>query len=34
MGFKKDLRFDPKTIEELHRTSQKPVTYEMVRSTL
>jgi Ras family protein A len=28
VGCKKDLRFDPKTIEELHKTSQKPVTNE------
>ncbi|KAE9989942.1 hypothetical protein EG327_002084 [Venturia inaequalis] len=28
VGCKKDLRFDPKTIEELHKTSQKPVTME------
>jgi Ras family protein A len=25
---KKDLRHDKKTIEELHKTSQKPVTYD------
>lgn len=25
-----DLRYDPKTIEELHKTSQKPVTAEQV----
>ena len=25
-----DLRHDPKTIEELHKTSQKPVSYEQV----
>ena len=31
VGCKKDLRFDPKTIEELHKTSQKPVTTEQVR---
>jgi GTPase SAR1 family protein len=31
VGCKKDLRFDPKTIEELHKTSQKPVTAEQVR---
>jgi Ras family protein A len=31
VGCKKDLRFDPKTIEELHKTSQKPVTMEQVR---
>ncbi|KAI5298930.1 hypothetical protein KEM55_002775, partial [Ascosphaera atra] len=28
VGCKKDLRNDPKTIEELHKTSQKPVTSE------
>ncbi|KAJ9197793.1 hypothetical protein DTO032I3_5750 [Paecilomyces variotii] len=28
VGCKKDLRHDPKTIEELHKTSQKPVTPE------
>jgi len=28
VGCKKDLRYDPKTIEELHKTSQKPVTPE------
>jgi GTPase SAR1 family protein len=28
VGCKKDLRFDNKTIEELHKTSQKPVTME------
>ncbi|CAA9964107.1 hypothetical protein PTNB73_08763 [Pyrenophora teres f. teres] len=28
VGCKKDLRFDQKTIEELHKTSQKPVTPE------
>lgn len=32
VGCKKDLRFDPKTIEELHKTSQKPVTTEQVRT--
>lgn len=31
VGCKKDLRFDQKTIEELHKTSQKPVTPEQVR---
>jgi Ras family protein A len=31
VGCKKDLRHDPKTIEELHKTSQKPVTPEQVR---
>jgi Ras family protein A len=30
VGCKKDLRYDPKTIEELHKTSQKPVTPEQV----
>ncbi|KAF2280577.1 Rho GTPase Rho1 [Westerdykella ornata] len=28
VGCKKDLRYDPKTIEELQKTSQKPVTPE------
>jgi len=28
VGCKKDLRFDPKTIEELRKTSQRPVTTE------
>ncbi|KAI5285861.1 GTP-binding protein Rho1, partial [Ascosphaera acerosa] len=28
VGCKKDLRNDPRTIEELHKTSQKPVTTE------
>ncbi|KAL2117113.1 hypothetical protein VTJ04DRAFT_9281 [Mycothermus thermophilus] len=28
VGCKKDLRHDPKTIEELRKTSQQPVTYE------
>ncbi|CAG8776987.1 23158_t:CDS:2, partial [Gigaspora rosea] len=28
VGCKKDLRFDPKTIEELHKNSQRPVTSE------
>lgn len=32
VGCKKDLRYDQKTIEELHKTSQKPVTPEQVRS--
>lgn len=32
VGCKKDLRFDQKTIEELHKTSQKPVTPEQVSS--
>jgi hypothetical protein len=30
VGCKKDLRYDHKTIEELHKTSQKPVTPEQV----
>jgi GTPase SAR1 family protein len=30
VGCKKDLRFDAKTIEELHKTSQKPVSPEQV----
>lgn len=30
VGCKKDLRFDQKTIEELHKISQKPVTPEQV----
>lgn len=30
VGCKKDLRYDPKTIEELHKTSQKPVSSEQV----
>lgn len=30
MGCKKDLRYDNKTIEELRKTSQKPVTPEEV----
>lgn len=30
VGCKKDLRFDPKTIEELRKTSQKPVSPEEV----
>ncbi|PKX95690.1 Rho family GTPase RHO1 [Aspergillus novofumigatus IBT 16806] len=30
VGCKKDLRHDPKTIEELHKTSQKPVTPEQI----
>lgn len=34
VGCKKDLRFDQKTIEELHKTSQKPVTPEQVRACL
>ncbi len=31
VGCKKDLRYDQKTLEELHKTSQKPVTPEQVR---
>lgn len=34
VGCKKDLRYDQKTIEELHKTSQKPVTPEQVRFNL
>jgi len=34
VGCKKDLRYDQKTIEELHKTSQKPVTPEQVRTSL
>jgi Ras family protein A len=30
VGCKKDLRFDQKTIEELRKTSQAPVTPEQV----
>lgn len=30
VGCKSDLRYDQKTIEELHKTSQKPVTPEQV----
>ena len=30
VGLKKDLRRDPKTIDELRRTSQHPVTFEAV----
>lgn len=30
VGCKKDLRYDQRTIEELHKTSQKPVTPEQV----
>lgn len=33
VGCKKDLRYDQKTIEELHKTSQKPVTPEQVSHT-
>lgn len=32
VGCKKDLRGDPKTIEELRRTSQRPVTPQEVKS--
>ena len=32
VGCKKDLRNDPKTIEELHKTSQRPVGPEQVGS--
>jgi len=32
VGCKKDLRYDPKTIEELRKTSQKPVTPEEAES--
>jgi Ras family protein A len=31
VGCKKDLRHDPKTIEELFKTSQRPVTTKEVR---
>jgi Ras family protein A len=31
VGCKNDLRHDPRTIEELAKTSQKPVTMEQVR---
>lgn len=34
VGCKKDLRRDPKTIEELRKTNQRPVTPEEVRSAL
>lgn len=30
VGCKKDLRYDQKTVEELNKTSQKPVTPEQV----
>ena len=30
VGLKKDLRRDPKTIDELRKTSQRPVTFEEV----
>ena len=33
VGCKKDLRNDSKTIEELHKTSQKPVTPEQVSAS-
>ena len=33
VGCKKDLRRDPKTIDELRKTSQRPVTPEEVRKT-
>ena len=32
VGCKKDLRYDQKTIEELRKTSQKPVSPEEVRA--
>jgi Ras homolog gene family, member A len=32
VGCKKDLRRDPKTIDELRKTNQRPVTPEEVRS--
>lgn len=32
VGCKKDLRRDPKTIENLRKTSQRPVTPEEVQS--
>lgn len=31
VGCKSDLRDDPKTMEELHKTSQRPVTQAQVR---
>lgn len=34
VGCKKDLRRDPKTIDELRKTSQRPVTPEEVRRLL
>jgi Ras homolog gene family, member A len=34
VGCKKDLRYDPKTIEELRKTSQKPVSPEEVSDFL
>ena len=34
VGCKKDLRNDPKTIDELRRTSQRPVTTQEVRPAL
>lgn len=33
VGCKKDLRRDPRVIEELRKTSQRPVTPEEVRFT-
>jgi Ras homolog gene family, member A len=30
VGCKKDLRYDPKTIEELRKTNQKPISPEEV----
>jgi len=33
VGCKKDLRRDPKTIENLRKTSQRPVTPEEVRAS-
>ena len=33
VGCKKDLRRDPRVIEELRKTSQRPVTPEEVRSS-
>jgi Ras family protein A len=33
VGCKKDLRRDPKTIEELRKTQQRPVTPEEVSGT-
>lgn len=34
VGCKKDLRYDQKTLEELHKTSQKPVTPEQVNTPI
>lgn len=34
VGCKSDLRNDPKTLEELHKTSQTPVPQQIVRQTL